>query len=321
MASPNLSEIVTTTINHYSPTLADNVTTHNPLLYYLKRRGNVEPVSGGVKILENLKYAENSTVKWYSGYEALDVSASDVLSSAEFDWKQLNCNVTISGLEEIQNSSKEAMHNLLEARISVAEITMNNTVAGSLYSNGTGTGGKELTGLQAAVADTPTTGTYGGINRATSTNAFWRNQVVDGSSAAGTAVSASNIQTLMNKLWIRTVRNADMTDLITADANYYEFYWNSLQANQRFTSDRRGSAGFESVAYKGDTMVMYDSNCPANHMYFLNTRYLHWRPHSKRNFITDPERVSVNQDAVVVPLFFAGNLTCSNAARQGVLKA
>ena len=319
MASPNLTEIVTTTIDHYSSSLADNVLNHNPLLYHLNERGNVKPVSGGVRILENLMYQENSTVKFYSGYEALDVSASDVLTSAEFDWKQLNCNVVISGLEEGQNSSREAMHNLLESRIAVAEKTMQNTVASSIYSNGTGTGGKEITGLQAAVADTPTSGTYGGINRGT--YAFWRNQVVDGSSAAGTAVSATNIQTLMNKLWIRCVRNADMTDIITADANYYEFYWNSLQANQRFTSDRKGSAGFESVAYKGDTTVYYDSNAPANHMYFLNSDYLFFRPHSRRNFITDPERVSTNQDAIVVPLFWMGNMTCSNASLQGVLKA
>jgi len=314
MASPNLSEIVTTTINHYSPQIADNVLTHNPLLYRMKERGKVAPVSGGVKILENLAYAENSTFKWYSGYEALDVSASDTLTSAEFEWKQANCNVTISGLEEMQNASREQMHNLLESRIMVAEKTMENQISNGLFSDGTGSGGKELTGLQAAVADTPTSGVYGGIDRSVATNAFWRNQL-----ESNATTSAGTIQGFMNELWLKTVRNADMTDIIVADSIFYAAYWSSLQANQRFTSPDSGSAGFESISYKGSTSVYFDSSCPASHMYFLNTDYLKFRPHSKRNFVTDPERVSVNQDAIVVPLFFGGNLTCSNAARQGVL--
>ena len=314
MASPNLSEIVTTTINHYSAQIADNVLNHNPLLYRMKERGRVAPVSGGVKILENLAYAENSTFKWYSGYEALDVSASDTLTSAEYEWKQANCNVTISGLEELQNSSREQMHNLLESRIMVAEKTMQNQIATSLYSDGTGSGGKELTGLQAAVADTPTTGVYGGIDRSVATNAFWRNQLTSGG-----ATSAGTIQSDMNDLWIKTVRNADMTDIIVADSVFYKAYWDSLQANQRFMSASEGSAGFENISYKGNVSVYYDSSCPASHMYFLNTDYLKFRPHSKRNFVTDPEKVAVNQDAIVVPLFFAGNLTTSNASLQGVI--
>ena len=319
MASPNLSEIVTTTINRYSPSIADNVLNHAPFLAHMRRRNRVRTVSGGVKILENLAYAENSTFKWYSGYESLDVSASDTLTSAEYEWKQANCNVTISGLEELQNASREQMHNLLDSRISVAEKTMQNQLGSSIYADGTGSAGKELTGLQAAVSDTPTTGTYGGIDRSVSTNAFWRNQKVDASSAGVGAVSASSVQSLMNTLWLRCVRNSDMTDVITSDANFYEAYWNSLQANQRFMNASEGSAGFERLSYKGDVVVYYDSYCPANHMYFLNTDYLKFCPHSKRNFVTDPEKTAVNQDAIVVPLFFAGNLCTSNASLQGVL--
>lgn len=69
MAIPNSSytELLTTTIDNYRDTLADNIENHNPLLARLKRKGNSEPAEGGVKLLENLKYAENGTVLWYSG--------------------------------------------------------------------------------------------------------------------------------------------------------------------------------------------------------------------------------------------------------------
>ena len=63
MAIPNSSytEIITTTIDNYSDTIADNVETNNSLLARLRRKGNTKPAAGGVNILENLEYAENST--------------------------------------------------------------------------------------------------------------------------------------------------------------------------------------------------------------------------------------------------------------------
>jgi len=69
MAIPNTSytEILTTTIDNYRDTLADNVMNNNVLLLYLKNNGNSDPASGGVKLLENLMYAENGTFNWYSG--------------------------------------------------------------------------------------------------------------------------------------------------------------------------------------------------------------------------------------------------------------
>ena len=61
MAIPNSSytEMITTTIDNYRDTLVDNVLNHSPVLARLNKKGNVSPVSGGTKILENLMYAEN----------------------------------------------------------------------------------------------------------------------------------------------------------------------------------------------------------------------------------------------------------------------
>ena len=51
MASPNLSEIVTTTLRNRSGKLADNVTNNNALLNRLNKKGNVKPVDGGRSLL------------------------------------------------------------------------------------------------------------------------------------------------------------------------------------------------------------------------------------------------------------------------------
>lgn len=61
MASPNLSEIVTTTLRNRTGKLADNVTENNAILRRLKQRGTMKPVSGGRTIVQELEYAENGT--------------------------------------------------------------------------------------------------------------------------------------------------------------------------------------------------------------------------------------------------------------------
>ena len=315
--SPNstFTEIVTTTLAGYSKTLADNVTNSNALLRHIDAKGNKQ-VATGRTIVQELEYATNSTAKWYSGYEVLDTSTSNVFTAAEFNYKQLAGNVVISGLEQVENSGKEAIFNLLKSRVRNLEKTLNNTMATSLYADGTGTDGKELGGLQLIVPGT-VGNTVGGINSTTYT--FWQNQVYDFSTESVTP-SATTIQTAMNTLWLSTTRGADVPDCIVADTNYFNFYWSSLQTNQRFTSDDSASAGFMNLMFM-NAPVFFDDQCPSNKMYFLNTDYLFLRSAQGREFSPLGEKASVNQDAMVLPVVWAGNMTCSNRARQGIKQA
>lgn len=320
MASPGLSEIVTTTLRNRSGVIADNMSKNNALLFRLNKRGRVKPVSGGRTIVRELSYAENSTFQRYSGYEILNVSPSDVISAAEFDWKQASVAVTISGLEQHQNSGEDAILDLLESRIEVAEKTMQNNLSQDMYSNGTASSGKQIGGLQLLVADTPTSGTVGGINRAT--YSFWRNQTFPTSSSGGSAASATNIQRYMNTLYQRCSRQTDRPDLILADTNFYNFYLGSLQAIQRITDDTMAQAGFQSLKYMGADVVFdggIGGGCPANHMYMLNTNYLFWQPHRDRNMVPLSSVQSINQDATVQLIVWMGNMTMSNAELQGVI--
>ncbi len=321
MASPNANwtEIITTTLQSRNKEFADNVTNNNALLARLNQRGNVKPATGGNVIAEELEYAENSTFQFYTGYEVLDISPSDVFSAAEFDWKQASVNVSASGLEvEVQNTGKEAVIPLLEKRIQNAKRTAANNMSTSVYSDGTGSSGKEVTGLQAIVADAPTTGTVGGIDRSDAANAFWRNQT--SGDVAGIDTTAATLRTEMQAMWLECKRGRDTVDLITTDQTLYSVFWDSLTDIQRIASDSEATAGFETLKYvTADVIYDGDSGIAANHMYFLNTDYIYLRPHSSRNWVPMDKKSSVNQDAMIVPLVWAGNLTCSNAARQGVV--
>jgi hypothetical protein len=78
------------------------------------------------------------------------------------------------------------------------------------------------------------------------------------------------------------------------------------------------------LRYSGADVVLdggYGGGCPASHMYFLNTNYIHFRPHRDRNFVPiGGDRFATNQDAIVKLIGFAGNMTLSNAFLQGVYK-
>lgn len=323
VTSPNLSEIVTTTLRNRSPQLADNMLKNNALLARMKQKGTAKPASGGRTLVQPLEYAENGTYQRYSGYEALNIQPSDILTGAEFDWKQAAVAVTWSGLEiRIQNAGKEQIIDLLDSRITNAEKTMMNNLSADMYSNGTASGGKQIGGLQLLVADDPTSGTVGGIDRSAFT--FWRNFAYSGASDGGAAVSATNIQKYMNKVWMGTKRQNDEIDFIVADNNYFEFYWESLQAIQRITSVSEGSAGYDRLKYKGADVVLdgaIGGACPSNKMYFLNTSYIYYRPHSQTNMVPLEDVQSINQDANVRLIVWAGNMTLGNAQLQGVLKA
>jgi len=314
MAFPNISDIIATTIDSRTRKIADNVTANNALLSKLSLKGKIKPASGGVKILQELSFAENSNQGWYSGYDLLPVGVSDVLSAAEYDWKQAAVPVVISGLEMLQNSGRERMIDLMEGRLGVAESTIANLISDGLYSDGTGSAGKEITGLDAAIPVDPTTGTYGGIDRATFT--FWRSQVQT------VTVTAANVQQTMNALWASQVRGSDRPDLLLMDNLFWQIYVASLQAQQRFNSPEVGNLGFPTLKFM-DADVCLDGGIggfvPASTMFSLNCDYIFYRPHSDRNMVSlsPNRRYSTNQDAEVQILAWAGNLTTSGSRYQG----
>jgi hypothetical protein len=331
MAIPNstMTEIVTTTLRNRTGKLADNVTKNNALLNRLKKKGNVKTVSGGRTIVQELEYAENGTFKRYSGYESLNISPSDVFTGAEFNYAQAAVAVSISGLEQIQNSGDAAIIDLLESRIKNASRTLTNNIAIDCYSDGTADGGRQIGGLQLLVSSTPSTGTVGGIDRSTTIGTFWRNIAFSSVTNGGAAATSANIQSYMNQTALQIVRGTDAADLIVADNNYYRLYLESLQAIQRIQSTDMAASGFTSLMYYGAGKaadVVLDGGvgggAPTNKMYFLNTDYIFFRPHVDRFFTPlGDDRFAVNQDAMVKLVGFAGNMTLSNGKLQAVLGA
>jgi hypothetical protein len=317
MASPNttFNEIVTTTLREHPSEVADNVSGHNAFYRRLKSKGQIKKLDGGYEIVRPLDYAENSTFQRYSGYDTLNISASDVLSAAKYDWMQAAVHVVASGRELRMNSGKNQIIDLAKARLKNAIRTAANNMSVDIYSDGALT--NQMGGLKHIIT-ADGTGTPGGIN--SGTYSWWANQFYE---IPGTNTwTKANIKGYMNTLWLSCVRGTDRPDLIVSTNDFYSAYWESLQDLQRFSSADKAEAGFDSLKYvSADVMHDLNSNFTAagETMFFLNTEYLEMCVHQAANWTTLEEKMSVNQDAEVIPLLWMGNLTCSNRARQGRL--
>ena len=256
MSFPNLSEIVTTTLRNRTGELADNMSRNNAALLRLTRRGNLKTFSGGRTIVQELNYADNQTYQWYSGYQTLNIAPSQVFTAAEYPIRQAAVAVSISGLEELQNSGEEAIIDLLESRIMNAEDTFMNGLSQGVYGDGTVTG--SIGGLQLLVASSPTTGVVGGIDR--SVWSFWRNQAWSATTNGSTVLSSSSILSQMDALWVQLVRGRDYPDLIIADNVTYRYYLQSLQAIQRIQTENAApdmaEYGFQSLKYINSDVVL-----------------------------------------------------------------
>lgn len=316
MSNPNYNDLLASTIENRSKKIADNVTKNNALLNRLNEKGNIRTIDGGTKILEELEYGLGDAV-WYSGYDTINYTPKQLFTAAEFPMKMCAVPVSVSGEELLKNAGMSRIFDLVSKRVENAEKTMMNQMAKALYGDGTENNGKSIGGLKLLVADTPTSGTVGNINRATTGNEFWRNQAIE------TALTSDNIRAQMNDLYLKCTRGTDRPDLIVTDDKLYTLYEDSLSDLQRFTNPRTADGGFANLKFKGAD-VLFDGGqggaCPADHMYFLNTNYLYLRPHKDRNMnAVGGDRMSINQDALYKIIGWAGNMTMSNAATQGVL--
>ena len=314
-------DLATTTIEKRSRKLADNLSENTALMFRLKEKGNIRTFSGGRVIEEELMFSGPGNFQYYQGYDTLGTSQGDMLTMAEFGIKQAAVVVSMSGLEELQNDGPEKFIDLFGGRLDAAEKEMMNNLSTGIYSDGTGSGGKQIGGLQLLVSDDGT-GTVGGIVSGTYT--WWKNQFYDFSVNSVTP-SAATITPAMNSLYDQCSRNRDVPDLIVADRVYFNYYLESLQPLQRFTNEKMADAGFWNLRYRNADVVSdggLGGDAPASHMYMLNTDTIFWRPHARRNMVAlDPKRYAVNQDAFARIIAFAGNLTVNTRRLNGVIVA
>lgn len=309
MSNPNFDALLSTTLAKYRDQLTDNVFTARPLTYFLTDKGRIRMIDGGTKIIEPLIYGQNSTVASYSGYDTIGLTAQTGITAAEFEWKQYAASIAISGIEEAKNNGDSAILNLLEAKVMQAEESLREGFNTMFFGDGTGNSAKDWNGLGNLVS---TTGTVGGINRATAGNEYWRSYA----ESTAAALTLAQMNTAYNSVSIGN----DHPDMILTTQTLYEKYESLLTPALRYTDTKTADAGFQNLLFKA-APVTFDTGCTAGVMYFLNSKYLTLVGHSGKWFSQTEFVRPENLDAKYALIMCYGNLTVRNAKKQGKLTA
>lgn len=308
----NYDALSALTQKKYIPQIVDNFFKSNPLLVFMKKREQSFP--GGYKIVEPLVYGDIQGVKSYSLYDTITYDTDIPISAAEFELKNVVAPIIISKDEELKNAGETQVLSMLKSKIDIVEKTLKKTVTTMLYGDGTGNGGKDFTGLAAAIADT---GVYGGIDRAT--NAWWKAIVLSCNAAPGTDAPLTLAK--MMQLFLALSDGSEQPDVILCSMNvWYQYYLlveGKVQINTTM-GQQMASYGFQTLEFMGKP-VMADPNCTEGTMYFLNTEYLKWRIHKDANFAVTPFHTDDTRLAKKQEILLTGNITINNCRKFGKL--
>jgi hypothetical protein len=320
MASPNDGMTIAASWNALvNDKPEDNIFADYWLLNTLKQGESFESVAGGDIITASLEYAMNSTVGFYSDTESISTNRTDVFDRVEFGWKEVAGTLLQSELENAINQGSAKKFDLLDGKMRNLRSSIDDALNTSLYSDGTGTGGKELGGVQLIISTTPTTGTVGAISA--SSFAFWRNQQGSG------AQSSSAFDNLRAQM--RAIYNSSSNGVAGKHPKYavttqtvFQGFEGLLLVNERFNDKASGDGGFknETLKFKG-AAISYDGDCPAGNLYFYHPSFLklaylkgHWYK------MTGPIRPA-NQTVDIYQVSARCNLITTNRRMLGVVSA
>ena len=296
-------QITAITEKLFIPKMVDNIFNSNVLLKRLKAKEKLQ--SGGEKVIVPLSYAETSASGWYSGAETLSTTDNEQISAAEFSWKQIYANISITRSDELKNSGDQAILNFVKNKVQIAEKTIRQKLSTGLYN--VGTDSKQIQGLRLLLS---ASNTYGGISQ---TDYSWWQANID---SATTTLTLSAMQSIYGDCGEGT----DYPDLLVGDQDMFDRYHAMLTPQQRFASESEASGGFKSLLFNGIPVVV-DASCPSGHLIFLNMEYLDLYPHKDENFRMEPFMKPVNQNIKTGKIFWFGALAASNVRRFGALTA
>lgn len=311
----SFDDFVSATLDRYTQTkFQDNVFDDIPLFNMMMRAGRYVPADGGNDILQPVMLSTNSTAKAYSEYEDLDVTPQDAGTVARYQWARYAVTVAISGDERDRNSGKHQIIDLLKGKMDQAEMSLRDKMSTDLFSVNDGTDGKSLIGLRAMVDPTPS-GTFAGIDASVETS--WQNQA-DTSAITFSSTGEAEMASMFNNC----TQGSRRPDLIVTTQAIFEAYESSLRSDGRVLLPvGLGDGGFPALNFKG-VPVIWDRDCPASHIFYLNTRdSLKLRYHPGRNFRLSEPKVPANKDATYWQILWRGQLTANERRILGVQSA
>ena len=342
--------LLSTTLMAYRKTMYDNIFKDSAVLAYLRMTDAVITQNGGERVALPLMYGKNSTVGVHSGYDIIDTTPQDGMTTAFYEWAEVAGSISISRKEERQNSGEGRLLNLLEQKTKQAEMTMREElneglvlgkVSSSTFVPKTSISGADgLNPLGYFLRKVPSTDPIAGGNVGNisgSTYDWWRHHVADASNGAaptagdfGLSVSTyAGLLVALKRMYNYCSRGSGGSpDLAICDQVTYETYENAMDVKVRYTNTKMADMGFDNVKLRGAT-VIWDEQVPdvenataaitTGTAFYLNTNFFKLVIDSETDIVTTPFVEPENQTAKTAKVLFMGQTAVSNLRKHGCL--
>ena len=324
--------IVDTVTNEYIiPKVTDNILGGNVLaMRFLQGQkpatawGEVSGVFLGVP----LKYQVSTSGGWYSGWDTFVTSQKNTRVLATFSPKQLYWSVIVSGIQQAVNQGPQRILDLLATEMNSVSDDMADTFGTGLYSDGTGTSNKQLTGLKAAVDDGNGTATYAGLARGTyttwvsnldsSSNAITRAEIAASFDAAQIGADVPTLGVTTPAIWSTIEGLAMGTISFNNPLPGLGREYGAVTRNG-ITKGQGGELGYTALFFRGRPIVS-DEKCTSGYFYWLNEPHIglaKWSYPDFPGYVVKPAyngfcwtglKIPTNQDASVGQFLFYSEL-------------
>jgi hypothetical protein len=242
----------------------------NALLAWAMATNRVETEDGGYNITNPLTIGRNPNVTSYEYYDSLPLAQTNEFTTVSYTWSRVAGSVIISDQEEDENTGESMIFKLMKAKMDVLEESIKEKFSEYLYAVG---GGSDPLGLASLIPDDPTTGTLGGISRATETQ--WRTSAYDFDGG----LDATNIEEAFDDILMDLTLKSDKPDLILCGRNIYRLYRAAcrdkivMNLSDTANGKRMMDLGFGGMSHQNIPLV-YDEDCNVNKTYFINSKFL-----------------------------------------------
>ena len=270
------AELVATTRRAFIPRLVVQIYKATPLLSLLMR--NAQRAKGGVsQITVPVQGGSYVSFSWsdYSGVFP-QPAVQTAAQNAEFNLKLGVVPIPFMGMEALIQSS-EAVIPILKARMADAKTVAVQAISSALFTNNASSP-SQVDSLYQAYDDGTNVSSYGGINRSTAGNSFWKSTLKTSAGAILTRTAFTPYLTQTMALAggeapdFAVLSPGDWTKLMTDFMGSSNEQFNTGPGS-RYGSDDVVNSGFRAIML-GDTPVFMDPFCPSGTCYIINSRYL-----------------------------------------------
>jgi hypothetical protein len=248
----------------------DQIAVERPYLKWISKSKKVAP---GAKqyITEQLRVRYSSNFQWFNGSQVVSYNRRQSIEQVSYPWRSAHDGFALDEDRMIQNGisvddsgpggkATEAemlqLTNLLQEQTEILRLGFNEKFSQALQLDGTQSV-DALTGLDALISTTPTTGTVGGIDRALAQNAYWRNYV---QLSLTTTTTTGNIIDYMEIGYRACVRNGGVPNFIMAGGDFIDGFRNFMfksfgRIDYENVSERVIEGGTKALTFHGIPVI------------------------------------------------------------------